>query len=70
MPPDYVQQQMKAVIAFEIEITGTRHVFKLSQNRDETSRENIIENLSSSESAEANKIAEEMKRHYGHHHNE
>ncbi|MEP6466504.1 MAG: hypothetical protein ABJB05_09360 [Parafilimonas sp.] len=36
---------MKAIIAFEIEITSIEHVFKLSQNRDEKSYENIIEHL-------------------------
>ncbi|MEP6682491.1 MAG: FMN-binding negative transcriptional regulator, partial [Parafilimonas sp.] len=42
---DYVSNMMKAIIAFEIEITSIEHVFKLSQNRDEKSYENIIEQL-------------------------
>ncbi len=45
MHEDYVQDMMKAIIAFEIEITALEHVFKLSQNRDEKSYENIIEHL-------------------------
>ena len=46
MDKDYVERSMRAIIAFEIEITQVEHVFKLSQNRDEKSYENIIENLS------------------------
>jgi transcriptional regulator len=36
---------MKAIVAFEIEITSIAHVFKLSQNRNEKSYENIIQQL-------------------------
>ncbi len=41
----YVSNMMKAIVAFEIEITSMEHVFKLSQNRDEKSYENIVERL-------------------------
>ena len=41
----YVSTMMKAIVGFEIEITAIEHVFKLSQNRDEKSYENIIEQL-------------------------
>jgi transcriptional regulator len=36
---------MKAIVVFEIEITDLQHVFKLSQNRDEKSYDNIISKL-------------------------
>jgi transcriptional regulator len=45
MTEEYVNNMMKAIVAFEIEITSMEHVFKLSQNRDEKSYENIIEHL-------------------------
>ena len=45
MDEDYVSNMMKAIIGFEIEITSMEHVFKLSQNRDEKSYENIIQHL-------------------------
>jgi transcriptional regulator len=45
MDKDSVNKQMKAIIAFEIEITGIEHVFKLSQNRDEKSYHSIINHL-------------------------
>ena len=41
----YTRPLMKAIVAFEIEITGMDHVFKLSQDRDEESYESIKENL-------------------------
>jgi transcriptional regulator len=60
MDKEYVEKLMSAIIAFEIEITNVEHVFKLSQNRDEKSYENIIEHLSSQD-ADAKAIAETMK---------
>jgi transcriptional regulator len=45
MDKNSVEKQMKAIIAFEIEITHIEHVFKLSQNRDEKSYHNIIDHL-------------------------
>ena len=45
MAPAYVQQMMQAIVAFELEVTSVRHVFKLSQNRDKKSSENIIAHL-------------------------
>ena len=56
----YVSNMMKAIIGFEIEITSIEHVFKLSQNRDEKSYENIIEHLENSD-ADAKQIAATMK---------
>lgn len=60
MDEEYVKQNMKAIIAFEIEITDIQHVFKLSQNRDETSYDNIIEHLHSGDD-NAKQIAETMQ---------
>jgi transcriptional regulator len=45
MDPAYVQQMMQAIVAFEMEVLSVRHVFKLSQNRDEKSRKNIVSRL-------------------------
>jgi transcriptional regulator len=45
LDPGYLMQMMKAIVAFEIEVTGIEHVFKLSQNRDEHSYKNIITHL-------------------------
>jgi transcriptional regulator len=56
-----VQRMMQAIVAFEIEVDTVRHVFKLSQNRDEQSYANIISNLSGL-NADAQEIAMEMKK--------
>ena len=64
LPHNYVQEHMKAIIAFEIEITELRHVFKLSQNREEASRNSIIGHLENSDDPEAKMVSEEMKKHY------
>lgn len=57
---DYVSNMMKAIIGFEIEITAMEHVFKLSQNRDEKSYENIIEQLQKG-SNDAKQVAQTMQ---------
>ena len=47
LPVDYREKLMKAIVAFEIEIISFDNVFKLSQNRDAASYENIKEKLTS-----------------------
>ena len=42
---DYVEHLSKAIIGFEIEAKEIDGIFKLSQNRDETSYDNIIHEL-------------------------
>jgi transcriptional regulator len=60
MDEQYVRSKMKAIVAFEIEVTGIEHVFKLSQNRDKKSYENIIGHLNDQD-ADAQTIAATMK---------
>jgi transcriptional regulator len=52
---------MRAIIAFEIEVEAIENVFKLSQNRDKESYQNIIKKLETADS-DGKGIAEEMKR--------
>jgi transcriptional regulator len=59
MPEDYVQKQMKAIVAFEIAVTHLDNVFKLSQNRDEKSYHTIVDQLNHQD-IDAKKIAKEM----------
>jgi transcriptional regulator len=61
LDPQYVQQMMKAIVAFEIEVTAIEHVFKLSQNRDERSYQHIIDHLRDLDPG-AQKIAEIMEK--------
>jgi len=60
MDKAYVEKMILAIVAFEIEIVSVQHVFKLSQNRDEKSYENIIHHLSEQD-AEAKAVADIMK---------
>lgn len=46
LPPEFKQRVMKAIVAFEIEVQTMDNVFKLSQDRDYQSYQNIIEKLS------------------------
>lgn len=59
LPADYVQKMAKAIVAFEVEVEEMDHVFKLSQNRDEKSYNNIIEKLGQQD-AGAKEISEIM----------
>jgi transcriptional regulator len=60
MDPSYVEQMMKAIVAFEVEVLSIRHVFKLSQNRETVSRTNIISHLSE-QGGEALEVARAME---------
>ncbi|MBI5857015.1 MAG: FMN-binding negative transcriptional regulator [Sphingobacteriales bacterium] len=50
LPAEYTESMMKGIVPFEIEITDLQHVFKLSQNRDEKSYDNIIQQLKQKDS--------------------
>jgi len=60
IPPEYVQQMMKAIVAFTIEVEQLNNTFKLSQNRDEISHQSIIEQLQKRGDENAVAIAAEM----------
>ena len=57
---DYLQKMMRGIVGFEIEITRLEGKFKLSQNRTETERENVITALQ--ESKNTLMVAELMTR--------
>jgi transcriptional regulator len=63
LPPEYTARLIKAIVAFEIEVTALEHVFKLSQDRDEKSYDNIVKELKSREddAKEIGIIMEERK---------
>lgn len=60
---EYLAPLMKAIVSFEITIDSIEHVFKLSQNRDEKSYDNIIAALKKQEgdAKEIGTIMEERK---------
>ncbi|MEO7312235.1 MAG: FMN-binding negative transcriptional regulator [Chitinophagaceae bacterium] len=61
LPEEYMQTLMKAIVGIEIEVEDIQHVFKLSQNRNKESFQNIITQLDKG-SPDARAVAEEMKK--------
>ena len=61
LSPEYMEQNMKAIVSFEILVDDLQHVFKLSQNRDDVSYENIKNELSNGNAA-CKHMAAAMKR--------
>ena len=57
----YKEPLMKAIVAFEVEVTSIDNVFKLSQNRDEKSYNNIIAKLEE-QGSDGRFIANEMRK--------
>lgn len=57
----YIEHHLKAIIAFEVELKEIQHVFKLSQNRDEQSFGNIVDQLAEGD-ANARQVAIEMEK--------
>lgn len=45
LTPAYLEPLLKAIVSFEVEVENIEHVFKLSQNRNEKSYDNIIQKL-------------------------
>ncbi len=58
---EYMQQNMKAIYSFDIVVQDLQHVFKLSQNRDEDSHQNIQKELNKGDAA-CQYMAAAMKR--------
>ncbi len=60
MPAEYVSKMMKAIVAFEMEVTHLDNVFKLSQNRDKETYTNIADKLQAQGGQSAD-IAQQMQ---------
>src|SRR6476661_2063162 len=61
LPVDYKEKLIKAILAFELEVIEMDNVHKLSQNRDEKSYENIVQQLKQQE-GDAKEIGEQMEK--------
>jgi transcriptional regulator len=61
LPENYRNRLMKAIVPFEMEITEIDNVFKLSQNHNEKTFQNIIERLEQ-QGGDGKFIAEEMRK--------
>jgi transcriptional regulator len=62
MSAEYMRNQMRGIIGFDIEITSIQASYKLSQNRDEINHKNIIKELEKKPDDNAQLIAMEMKK--------
>lgn len=61
LPKEYIDHMIKAIVGISIEVEELDNVFKLSQNRDEASQKNIIEQLRKRGDANSVGIATEME---------
>jgi len=61
LPIDYKEKLIKAILAFELEVTEMDNVHKLSQNRDEKSYDNIVQQLKKQD-GDAKEIASLMEK--------
>ena len=61
LPVDYKEKMIKAILAFELEVTEMDNVHKLSQNRDEKSYDNIVQQLKHQD-GDAKEIGELMEK--------
>lgn len=62
MGPEYVEQMMRGIVGFEIVLTRLEGKLKMSQNRSETDRRQVIEALHSSGRASDAEVANLMLR--------
>jgi transcriptional regulator len=62
LPEDFLAQQMKAIVGFQIEVTRIEASFKLSQNRDERSYDNVVRELYRRQDENSRAVAAEMER--------
>lgn len=59
---NYVNGMLKAIIAFEIEVTKLEGKFKLSQNKTKNEQQNIISSLEKSDDSVQKELVKEMKK--------
>ncbi len=59
----YLQGMIKGIVAFEIELTKLEGKFKLSQNRSEIDRQNVVAELEKSPNAVDKAVAKAMREH-------
>jgi len=60
MDDEYIAAMLKAIVAFSIEVETLENVFKLSQNKDEQNKKQIINALQQRQDENSKMIAEEM----------
>ena len=61
LPKDFVEKEIKGIVAFQIEVTGIEANYKLSQNRKDDDYANIINQLDKREDDLSHGVAEAMR---------
>jgi transcriptional regulator len=61
LPQDFVEKEMKGIVAFQIEVTRIEANYKLSQNRDDEDYHNIVSRLEERGDEMSHGVAEAMK---------
>ncbi len=61
MTPKFLADEMRGLVAFEIQITKMEGAYKLSQNRDDNNHSKIITELEKREDEGSQKVANAMK---------
>ncbi len=62
LPQDFVEKEIKGIVAFQIEATRIEANYKLSQNRNDEDYQNIVANLEAREDEMSHGVAEAMRR--------
>ena len=62
LPQDFVEKEMKGILAFQVEATRLEANYKLSQNRNDEDYWNIVSQLDKREDELSHGVAEAMKR--------
>jgi transcriptional regulator len=62
LPQDFVNKEMKGIVAFQIVVTRIEANYKLSQNRDDEDHKNIIRRLHERVDEMSHQVAEAMQR--------
>src|SRR5687768_6777031 len=61
LPKDFVEREMKGIVAFQIEVTRIEANYKLSQNRDDVNYRNIVTHLEERTDDLSHEVAEVMR---------
>jgi len=61
LPQDFVEKEIKGIVAFQIEVTRIEANYKLSQNRDDEDYHNIISQLEKRDDEMSHGVAEAMR---------
>jgi transcriptional regulator len=62
LPQDFVEKEMRGIMAFQIAVTRIEANYKLSQNRDDEDYRNIISHLEERDDEMSHGVAEAMNR--------